>query len=1118
LPTVEAAVMILVMTRRALSVCAVIGAAIAGTTVEADAGWLSTRGNPQRTGMSPAGGSIATPGVRWRYYLGGYADARSFQPVASAVAGENVVFLASSGRLEARRADDVVLWRSPINGVDRVLAVTDLDGNGVREVVAVSRYSGRAFVYDASTGELRWASPAGRYGTVTVADVRDVDGDGLDDVFLVATGSFRLAGPQYADVWRFVDGVGAPSILWTTDTTVGRDYDRDEFDAWADVDGDGSAEWIAFGKTHAYVYAGSTGAMIASGDIGSVPAAQAQTIVADVDPPGVEPGEEIVVFTNTSYGATLSTRHAMVLDVAGGAVTVRWEQGVSDVVEDRHVFGGESVADVDGDGALDVVSSFYTAATGQWTTHAWRGGDGAAIASMSGVFVGASDVDGDGAAEVLTRPAPDVNGVVVYDVAASGATVRWARTDARWLLESDPGTEQRQSLSTRTMTIDVDDDGAREVVVQRMLSGVWQLNAFDLSDATPTIKRTYPLPAGVTVLATQRRPFGAGEYLFIARSDGYMPILNRNFVPVNEFHYPGGVVPGMKLGGYYPGWRGISATPLAADLFGASSDDILVRDSRGALVALEPKSASNTTPPNVEWETFGARWTPAIVDGDGDGEYEVAGGDVGTATLRDGASGAPLWSVAVPSDGTAHVTGVDLDRDGDDEIGVMSYDPSTGAQVVTLLDAGGTALWPDVRVASSGRGSFSTADLNGDAIDDVVVEFGSYLVTIDGATGGILDNQYSGFLSMAPLLADVEGDGDTEIVSNGFGDVYLTWDIDGAGVTSHRAQIANSPATEVTYYQYGTLVECPSGPRFVYAPQNTPHLRIVDPRVAAVELDAFLAGGGAYATAAEIPPSVAPSYVGNVNGVTSLGGDGLPRVIVGSTDGYLYTLRPCATSATTLLDWAFAFGASVGEPIPADVDGDGQVEIVVAANDGYLYAIDNAAMAAPAVIGEVGAPGTLSSAELDDVITDAVVVEWQPVADAAGYEVAVFDGVGAPLFDPPFRAVGNTTSVTLDGLPIIPGQPYYSAVRAVGIDGRRSFDQVSDGFRLDWTDDAAGVDDVPSDRWDGATDEDPEITDGGGCAVAGGPVSGTAMLAFVLAASLRRRRVRCRMRHDGANR
>jgi MYXO-CTERM domain-containing protein len=1106
LPSTETAGKIVVMTRRAVSICAVIGAGLLGTAVEADAGWLATRGDAQRTGTSPTTGSITTPAIRWRYYLGGYADARSFQPVASAVAGKDVVFLASSGRLEARRPDDAVLWRSPINGVDRVLAVRDLDGNGSLEVVGISRYSGRAFVHDASTGELRWSSPAGRYGTVAVADVRDVDGDGLDDLFLVATGSFRLAGPQYGDVWRFASGVTTPSVLWTIDTTQGRDYDRDEFDAWADVDGDGRAELIAFGKTHAYIYDAATGAIIASGDIGSVPAAQAQTIVADVDAAGVDPGEEIVVFTNTSYGAALSTRHAMVLDVADGAVNVRWKHGVADVIEDRHVFGGESVADVDGDGVVDVVSSFYVAASGQWTTHARRGNDGVVIASMSGVFVGATDVDGDGAAEVLTRPDPDANGVVVYDVSAVGATVRWARTDVRWVLESDPGTEQRQSLSARTLTIDVDGDGTREVVVQRMLSGVWQLNAFDLADATPTIKRTYPLPAGVTVLTMQRRGLGTSEYLFVARSDGYMPILNRNFVPVNEFHYPGGIVPGMKLGGYYPGWRGISSTLLAADLFGAAGDDLLVRDSRGALVALEPKNASNTTPPNVEWETSGARWTPAIVDVDGDGTYEIAGGDTGTATLRDSATGAPLWSAAVTSDATAHVTGVDLDGDGANEIGIMSYDPSSGAQIITLLDSGGAPLWPDVRFASSGRGSFSAGDLDGDAVDDLVVEFGSYLYTIDGATGAVLDDQYSGFLSMAPLLADVEGDGDPEIVSSGFGDTYMTWDIDASGVTSHRAQLANSPATEVTYYQYGALVACPTGPRYIYAPQNTGHVRIVDPRNATLVLDAYLAGGVSYASEGAVPVGIAPAFVGNVNAVAQLGGDGLARALAGSTDGYLYALRPCATSATSLVDWAMAFGASVGEPIPADVDGDGQAEVIVSANDGYLYAIDHATVASPRAIGEVSSPGELAAHELDDIRAgDPIVIEWDPIDGVVGYEIAIFDGLGAPVLDPPFRAVGSSTSASFDELPIVYGNPYYAAVRAVTVSGARSFEHVSDGFRVVRSAEPA-VHGEMEDEASTSGDEALATPDSGGCSTSRTSGPGWLALVVVLVALGRRRR------------
>ncbi|MCA1655924.1 MAG: hypothetical protein LC635_05720, partial [Pseudonocardiaceae bacterium] len=421
-----------------------------------------------------------------------------------------------------------------------------------------------------------------------------------------------------------------------------RDYDRAEFDAWADVDGDGRAELVAFGSRTVYVYSWVNGALIASGDVGWIPWAQAQTITADLDG-AREPGEEIVIFTNTSYGPVVSTRQVMALDVADGAVTIRWQHGVADLIEDRHAFTGESVVDIDGDGDLDVVSSFYSAADGQWTTHARRGDDGTTIASVAGELVGALNVDHDAGAELLTRPGPGRIGIRAWDIVGNAGQLKWSRHDASWLTETDPAATNRQSLNQRTLTYDIDGDSEQEVVIRIHRNRHWRLRCVDFSGAIPQLKKNYQLSANVTFLAIKRAVLGGRERLLAARSDGYLAILDKNLHPTNEWNYPGGTVHGLRLGGYYPGWRGINAAPLAADLFGDDAEDLLVRDSRGALVTLDASGATVSNPPDLEWQVFGQRWYPALADTTGDGVPEVATGDAGQVAVRSASTGAALW-------------------------------------------------------------------------------------------------------------------------------------------------------------------------------------------------------------------------------------------------------------------------------------------------------------------------------------------------------------------------------------------------------------------------------------------------------------------------------------------
>jgi hypothetical protein len=247
---------------------------------------------------------------------------------------------------------------------------------------------------------------------------------------------------------------------------------------------------------------------------------------------------------------------------------------------------------------------------------------------------------------------------------------------------------------------------------------------------------------------------------------------------------------------------------------------------------------------------------------------------------------------------------------------------------------------------------------------------------------------------------------------------------------------------------------------------------VIDPSGLTVSLDAYLGGGNVYASPGQVPATTGAAYLGNVNAVASLG-DGTPRALVGSTDGFLYVLRPCAAQVGGFLDWILAFDAPVGEPIPGDIDGDGFAEIIVATQAGYLYAVDQASMSAPALVGEVATTGTLAGAELDEIASDAPLrVEWQAVSGAVSYEVAVFDGVGSAVTSPAFVPAGNGTSFELEPIPLQPGLPYFTVVRAVGANGERSFEQMSDGFRRSGK---------PGNLHDPVDVNPPEPSQAGGC-------------------------------------
>lgn len=1029
----------------ALATASVAALSALVTASDAHASWPTPRGNERRTALAVGSSTLTAPAVRWKRYLGGQVAHGTF--ALSAQPCGDVTYLAAADRLRALRSDGTLLWETPLDGSREVVGVSDLDGDGHDEVIATAGFAGRAYVHDAETGALRWQAPVDRYASsgIGVVRLRDVTGDGLDDLYLGARGLGNLQGGMWSDVYSFAADVTAPDVVLSVDAST-RDYDNGLYDAFADLDGDGREELVALGSRTVYAYDTDGGALVASGDVGWIPYAKAQTVVADLDGDG---DDEVLLFTNASYAPDKNTRHVLVVDLGpdGASLVVRWQHDVGDVVNDRHAFTGEAVGDLDGDGALDVASSFFDGATSTWTTHVWRGVDGALVADVPGHLVGVADVDHDGALELLCTPGPDELDVSAWSLAVGpggqvAPALEWSLPGHGVPRDRDVAAAGRQSLVDRTVLFDLDGDGEGELVLSRWDGSAWDLKAYDVGPSGPVLEAVYDLPEGVSLGAVHISAASAGARLLVGRTDGYLAMLGPWLAPQNEQTYPTGKVPGLRTGGYFTGWRGVTSKLLSGDVRGDAGDELVVRDGRGALVVLAPEGATLSQPPTLAWESHEAGWHPGLADVDGDGKLEVLTGHDGTVAVRGGASGAPLWTLDVPGGDQGYLTGFDREGDGLADVSIMAWDAGSGDQRYNVATSAGALVWPSwvERAGVGGLGLPSMADFTGDGVSDLVTHPSNWLLGIDGSSGQVLHDTYPGTLSMLPLLADIDGDGAVELVANGFG-LFVTHYELGAPFT----YVGHTPnaTEELSFYQYGALVECASGPRFVYATQGSPRVRVVDPAARALLFDAFLGAGTSHATRADaVASSVAPTFVGNVNGVSDLAGDGEPRLFAGSSDGFLYVMHGCAPDAASFLDYAVDFGAPVGEPIPADVDADGELELVVSAMDGYLYALDTEWVSSPFSITEGGADG-----DVDDVETfDAVPLAWTSVPGAASYEVAVLDGVGAFVTDG-FVDVGDATATTLAGLSLELDVPYYAFVRALDASGTPSFERRSDGFR-----------------------------------------------------------------------
>ncbi|MBK9035504.1 MAG: hypothetical protein IPL61_30310 [Myxococcales bacterium] len=1038
----------------------------------AHADWPVARHDARRSGQVTGTSNLQTPAAYWRQYLGGALGTSLAMPL-----GDGVAYI-GGGRVRLLSTLGVPRWTSANLALTAMVGQADLDGDGAPELIA--RSSDRAFVFEPTTGALLWGEPVGEMGTLADVRLADVDGRPGDELTVQECACCQLRSTTPGVVWSFADGWAAARKVWTLPSSACAGARQM---AYADITGDGVADFVLSTQTDLRILDGATGALRAV-----TPNLGAWTAIAHCQAHDVLPGAgaELVCWQGSALPAPGQGHKVFVVQYRAdpARLDLAWSTDVGDRDGDM-IMGTDRIVDLDHDGALELIAT-GTQTSGDPITTVLDAATGTILATIPGQQQVAALTPTPTEAVLVTEASQQLIGWRFDRAANPRTTLAWRLKDRRVLTTRDPELAGRAPLPTRSVQFDANSDGALDLatVDTKRPNELLVYDARHPADTTLVAWRGAP---GSEVLAAWRE----GDRLVVSTSDGRLSTVT---VPALAD------VGSFRAGQYYDhgGWLHLAQAPVAAQLTGDPAAEVLVTDSRRTLAALDARNATNADPPQRLWELRSA-FAPTIVP--------ALGGFPGVMCRRrdNGAvpptesiarldsTGAIRWEASLGGDAWNDLVVGNFDGDAVPDVAVQ-WGRASDLDIRTTALAGtdGHELWTTAVAPNPAKfpSGIALADWDGDGRDDVVFHLYTTFV-FSGATGAIIATGRTPTVTlyMLPMPINLDADPEDELV--------LTGGFSPARGVDHDLTTALWTDTDDRPYPYAALVTCANRPHTVSTSLVNGVVKVADPAGPGLLRAFVLADGQLYpdgdaATAAGAKLGLLASPVVHTN----LTGLGHASAVIGSSDGWLYAVDPCAGT----LDFAVPFGAPVGATAFADTDGDGNDELMVSVADGYLYGLKNAPLRGPGIVRDLD-PSTASGDDVDEVFTrDTLSGSWDPVPGAASYEVAIAHADGGYVFYPPWQPV-DATSYTRTGLVLEDGARYLFAVRAVSAAGR-SPDILSDGVLVHLV--GGPSVDAGVGGPDAGTGGSP---DGGCCSTGSDPVPGAVAAALVGLALVRRRRV-----------
>ena len=667
----------------------------------------------------------------------------------------------------------------------RVVTSADLDGDGDMDVLSASRFDETVAWYEnidglGSFGPQRVITTQVGFLPRTVVAV-DLDGDGDKDVL---TGPVDDGGAAWFENLDGLGNFGPPRMI---DTSIPRFHSARA----ADFDGDGDQD-ILVGYGHIssergilwwYENLDGQGSFGKGNFIGEHFATLSSILTADMDGDG---DQDVLYSFSTSGGSP--------------GQTIRWYPNTdgSGNFGDEQVITTEGgfvdtifVADLDGDGDNDVLAG-NGSGFGFGDRVAWYEnlGDGSSFGPLQVIStladdpasVIATDLDGDGDLDVLSASEND-DKIAWYE-----------NTDGLGTFGPQQAITTLANGARSVFVADIDGDGDQDV-----------LSASSDDDTIAWYENGALTPFGpsqtITFLADGARSVFAADL----DGDGDQDVLSASETDETVAWYEndgqGGFGPQQVIFDLADGASSVFATDIDDD----GDQDVLAAYYLANKIAWFENTDVQGAFGFQQAVTFAADGVRSVfaIDIDGDGDQDVLSASelddkiAWYENRNDGPSGPPLV-ITTLADGASSVFAADLDGDGDPDVLSASFNDDKIAWYENTDGLGAFGPQLVITTLADGAESVFAADLDGDGDLDVLsASFNDDKIAWYENTDGLGAFGPQQILSLAAdgarsvFASDLDGDGDQDVLSASSDDDKISWyeNTDGLGSFGPRAVI-----------------------------------------------------------------------------------------------------------------------------------------------------------------------------------------------------------------------------------------------------------------------------------------------------------------------------------------